>query len=72
VTDHKVCRKSDITVHTFRQTITGLEKKGADTFFAALEVAGEAGNGRPSALVEGSGTYLAIHFTMSIVFIFQF
>jgi len=60
------------TVHTFRQTITRLEKKGTDTFLATLEVAREAWHGSTSALVKGSGAHLAIHFTITIVFLFQF
>jgi hypothetical protein len=64
--------ESGATVHTFGQTITCLEKKGTDAFLATLDIAGKTWYGRTGALVEGSGTYLAIHFTLTIVFLFQF
>jgi hypothetical protein len=67
-----VCGESRVTVHAFWQTITRLEKKGTNAFLATLEVAGKAGDGCPRALVKGSGAHLAIHFMMTIVFIFQF
>jgi len=60
------------TVHAFRQTITRLEKKGTDAFLATLDIAGKAWYGCTGALVKGSGANLAIHFTITIVFLFQF
>ena len=72
MTDHKVGGVSGATVHAFGETITRLEKKGTDAFFATLEVAREAWHGGAGALVKGSGAHLAIHFTITIVFIFQF
>ena len=72
MSDHKVGGESGATAHAFGQTITRLEKKGTDAFFATLDVAREAWYGCTGALVKGSGTDLAIHFTIPIVFLFQF
>jgi len=67
-----VSGEQGVAVHTFRETITGLEKKGTDAFFATFDIAGKAWYGSTRALVKGSGAHLAIHFTITIVFIFQF
>jgi hypothetical protein len=67
-----VCGKQGATVHAFGETITGLEKKGTDAFLATLDIAGKAWYRGTRALVKGSGTNLAIHFRITIVFLFQF